>query len=330
MWYKVIIMKNDYLAIAKSVLEIESSALLDSISRLNSAQLEKIVQVIGTSRGKLVITGVGKSGHIGAKIAATLSSTGTPSIFMHPVEAMHGDLGVIQKDDVVLAISYSGESEELLNVIPHIKRLGNTIITMSKDKNSSLSAMSELFLDIFVQKEACPLQTAPTSSTTLTLALGDVLAVCLMYYRNFSQERFASFHPGGSLGKRLFVRVKDLMQTTNLPIIDSHASLKECIVVMSEARLGNALIVEDGKLVAVLSDGDLRRALMQKDFDMQAHALLYATKNPKTCNDPDILAFEALKIIEHNKIQILIITNKQNIIQGVIHLHTLISAGIKS
>lgn len=323
-------MKKDYLAIAKSVLEIESNALLDSISRLDSIQLEKIIEAIGTSRGKLVITGVGKSGHIGAKIAATLSSTGTPSVFMHPVEAMHGDLGIIQKEDVVLGISYSGESEELLNVIPHIKRLGNTIITMSKNKNSSLSSMSDLFLNIFVQKEACPLDTAPTSSTTLTLALGDVLAVCLMYYRNFSQAHFASFHPGGSLGKRLFVKVKDLMQTTNLPIIDSQTPLRECIVVMSEARLGNALLVENNKLVAVLSDGDLRRALMQKDFDMQAPALLYATKNPKTCNDPNMLAFEALKMIEENKIQILIITNKQNIIQGVIHLHTLISAGIKS
>lgn len=323
-------MEKDYLAIAKSVLEIESNALVDCISRLDSIQLEKIIQAIGASKGKLVITGVGKSGHIGAKIAATLSSTGTPSIFMHPTEAMHGDLGVIQKYDVVLAISYSGESEELLNVIPHIKRLGNTIITMSKDKNSSLSSTSDLFINIFVQKEACPLDSAPTSSTTLTLALGDVLAVCLMHYRNFSQERFASFHPGGSLGKRLFVKVKDVMQTTNLPIIDTHTSLKECIVVMSEARLGNALIVENGKLTAVLSDGDLRRALMQKDFDMQSCALLYATKNPKTCNDPDMLAFEALKMIEENKIQILIITNKQNVIQGVIHLHTLISAGIKS
>ena len=189
---------------------------------------------------------------------------------------------------------------------------------------------SNLFLNIFVQKEACPLNVAPTSSTTLTLALGDVLAVCLMHYRGFSHEDFASFHPGGSLGKRLFVKLKDLMQTSNLPIVDSRTTLKECIPLMSEARLGNLLITQAGKLIAILSDGDLRRALLREDFSLDDAVLKYATKNPKTCDDPNMLAFDALKMIEANKIQILVITDKQDSIQGVIHLHTLITAGIKS
>ena len=321
---------NQYLQIATEVLHTESQALLDSISRLDSQKLYQIIRTIAESKGKLVVMGVGKSGHIGAKIAATLSSTGTPSFFLHPTEAMHGDLGVIQHDDVILAISYSGDSEELLNVLPHINRFGDALITMSKNAQSSLSKMSDLFLDIFVQKEACPLNAAPTSSTTLTLALGDVLAVCLMHYKGFTHENFASFHPGGSLGKRLFVKLKDLMQTTNLPIVDSHTTLKECIPLMSEARLGNLLITQENKLIAILSDGDLRRALLREDFSLEDAVLKYATKNPKTCNNPDMLAFDALKLIEENKIQILVITDKQDSIQGVIHLHTLITAGIKS
>lgn len=320
----------DILKIAKEVLEIESSALLDSIKRLDSSELEKIVKLIASAKGKLIVVGVGKSGHIGAKISATLSSTGTPSAFLHPTEAMHGDLGMIQKDDVILAISYSGESQELLDVIPHIKRFGNPIITMSKDKNSSLSKMGDFFLNIFVEKEACPLNTAPTSSTTLTLALGDVLAVCLMHYRDFKHNDFASFHPGGSLGKRLFVKIRDLMQTQNLPIIEWDTPLKESIVVMTQARLGNALITKDGKLVAVLSDGDLRRALLKEDFNLEENVLKYATKSPKTCKNADTLAFDALKFIEENKIQILVVTDEKDNIEGVIHLHTLISAGIKS
>ena len=320
----------DILKIAKEVLEIESSALLDSIKRLDSSELEKIVKLIANAKGKLIVVGVGKSGHIGAKISATLSSTGTPSAFLHPTEAMHGDLGMIQKDDVILAISYSGESQELLDVIPHIKRFGNPIITMSKDKNSSLSKMGDFFLNIFVEKEACPLNTAPTSSTTLTLALGDVLAVCLMHYRDFKHNDFASFHPGGSLGKRLFVKIRDLMQTQNLPIIEWDTPLKESIVVMTQARLGNALITKDGKLVAVLSDGDLRRALLKEDFNLEENVLKYATKSPKTCKNADTLAFDALKFIEENKIQILVVTDEKDNIEGVIHLHTLISAGIKS
>lgn len=320
----------DFAQIAKEVLEKESQALLDSINHLDSQELKNIVKVIAKAQGKLIVIGVGKSGHIAAKISATLSSTGTPSVFLHPTEAMHGDLGIITQKDVILAISYSGESQELLDVMPHIKSFGNTIITMSKNKESSLSKMGDFFLDISVESEACPLNTAPTSSTTLTLALGDALAVCLMRYRHFTHENFARFHPGGSLGKRLFIKIKDLMQTEDLPIIDHKTSLKEAILIMTQARLGNALITKEDRLIAVLSDGDLRRALLKQDFDIEQEVLAYATQNPKTCKDPNMLAYDALKLIEKNKIQILIITDKQDYIQGVIHLHTLISAGIKS
>ena len=321
--------KLDYVHIAKEVLEIESRALLEAIEKLNGAELQRIVEVIVDSQGKLIVCGVGKSGLIGAKISATLSSTGTPSIFMHPTEAMHGDLGVVQKDDVILAISYSGKSEELLNILPHIKRLGNPIITMSRDKNSPLSLMGDYFLDISVHKEACPLNIAPTSSTTLTLALGDALAVCLMKKRDFKATDFASFHPGGALGKQLFVRLKDLMQTENLPLIAPDMPLRQAIIIMSEKRLGNAVIVQDNTLWGILSDGDLRRAMMNSNFNLDTPVSAYATRSPKTCDNAEILAFDALKIMEANKIGLLIITDKQNHIQGVIHLHTLIAAGLK-
>lgn len=314
--------------IAKEVLEIEAKELLDSISRLDNKVLSDIVEILLNRR--LVVIGVGKSGLVGAKIAATLSSTGTPSVFIHPTEAMHGDLGIIQKDDVVLVISYSGESEEVLNLMPHLKRLCYKIITMTKSSSSSISKMGDYFLDISVSKEACPLNVAPTSSTTLTLALGDALAVCLMKKRGFSKNDFASFHPGGSLGKRLFVKIKDLMQVQNLPIISKDTSLREAIVVMSNGKLGSVLIAESNKILAMLSDGDLRRAMMRDDFSLDRKALDFASLNPKVCNDENTLAYDVLKFIEESKIQALVITDKDNRIKGMIHIHKLIEAGIKT
>ncbi len=201
---------------------------------------------------------------------------------------------------------------------------------MAKDKESSLGRYSDVFIPIHVQKEACPLGAAPTSSTTLTLALGDALAVCMMKWRNFKKEDFASFHPGGSLGKRLFVKVRDLMRTDNLPIIQENASLKEAITAMSEGRLGNVLLVDkSGKLTALLSDGDLRRALMEEDFSLHKEAKLYATKNPKSLDDDTILASDALARIETYKIQLLVITDKDGHPKGVLHIHDLVEAGIK-
>lgn len=319
----------DFIKIAKEVLELEAKELQNAAQKLGN-EIEKAVDLVMNTKGKLIVTGVGKSGLVGAKIAATLASTGTSSFFLHPTEAMHGDLGMIGKDDAVLAISYSGESEELIRILPHVKRFNIPLIGMARDKNSSLGKYSDVFLSVDIEKEACPLQAAPTCSTTLTLALGDALAVCLMYKRGFAKEDFASFHPGGSLGKRLFVKVSDLMRTKNLPIVSESTKLKDAIVVMSEGRLGNVLITDaKNKLVGLLSDGDLRRALMQEDFSMENSVLEYACLSPKVLDNKLMLASDALLIVEQNKIQLLVITDSEKTIEGVLHIHDLVEAGIK-
>ena len=318
----------NYIEIAKEVLLTEAKELANASSLLG-IEIGKIVELVSNIKGKLIITGVGKSGLVGSKMAATFASTGTSSFFLHPTEAMHGDLGMVGKDDVLLAISYSGESEELTKILPHLKRFDIPLIGMAKDKNSTLGRASDIFLPIMIGKEACPLGIAPTSSTTLTMALGDALAVCLMKKRNFQKEDFASFHPGGSLGKMLFVKIKDIMRTKDLPIVTPKTPLKEAIVIMSEGRLGNVLIAENGVLQGVLSDGDLRRALMKDDFSMQTASITYASKNPKFTDDADMLASDALKIIEEHKLQHLVITDKEKHIKGVLHIHDLVEAGIK-
>jgi len=315
--------------IAKEVLDTEARALIDAKSRLD-ASFDKAVEIMYATKGKCIVTGVGKSGLIGAKIAATLASTGTPSFFIHPTEALHGDLGMIGPDDCVLAISYSGESEELIKILPHIKRFDIPLIAMAGDPSSTLAEYGDVFLSIEVEKEACPLGAAPTSSTTLTLAIGDALAVALMKKRDFKAEDFASFHPGGSLGKRLFVKIEDLMRRKNLPVITKNTPLKEAVVVMSEGRLGNVLILDgEERLIGVLSDGDVRRALMKEDFTLEAPALAYANTDPKTCSTPRMLAAEALELIENHKIQMLPIVDDEGRVKGVLHLHDLVEAGIK-
>ncbi len=321
-------MNNDYIAIACNTLEIEAGALLDAKERLGG-EITRAVETILDCRGKLVITGVGKSGLIGAKIAATFASTGTPSFFLHPTEALHGDLGMIGADDAVLAISYSGESPELNSILPHIKRFDIPLIGMTRNSDSTLGRYSDVVININVSKEACPLDVAPTSSTTLTLAMGDALAVCLMKARNFQKEDFASFHPGGALGKRLFVKVSDLMRKTDLPIVAENTPLKEAILKLSEGRLGTVMLTDsEGKLSGLLSDGDIRRALMNEAFSLDVPSREYATKNPLIIDDPMMLASEALVLIEAKKIQLLVVTDNDGHIQGALHLHTLVEAGI--
>ncbi len=318
----------NYKEIAQQTLQIEAQTLLESAKNIDDV-FDKAVEMILACKGKLIVTGVGKSGLIGAKMAATFASTGTPSFFLHPTEALHGDLGMIGKEDVVLAISYSGESEELSSILPHIKRFNTPLIGMTRDKNSTLGRYSDLVIDVVVDKEACPLNIAPTSSTTLTLALGDALAVCLMRAKNFQKSDFASFHPGGALGKQLFVKVKDLMRTKDLPLIGADTKVKDAIVKISEGRLGTVLVVdEDERLLALVSDGDIRRALMSEDFSLQESVWKYATKNPKTIEDENLLASEALVMIEEMKIQLLVVTDSKKRVQGVLHIHTLIEKGI--
>ena len=319
----------NYKEIVKEVLLTEAKELEIASSSI-SFDIENIVNLIINSKGKLIVTGVGKSGLVGAKIAATLASTGTSSFFLHPTEAMHGDLGMIGKEDIVLAISYSGESEELIQILPHIKRCNIPLIAMAKDENSTLAKYSDYFISINVQKEACPLDTAPTSSTTLTMAMGDALAVCLMKKRDFKKEDFASFHPGGSLGKKLFVKLDDLLRKDNLPIVSRETKLKDAIIVMSQGRLGSVIIEDENKkVIGVLSDGDLRRALMKDGFSIDCSVETIATLNPRTFDDENLLASDALQIIETYKIQLLIITNKNREIKGLLHIHDLIEAGIK-
>jgi len=319
----------DLIKIAQETFHIEADALNIAAERLDANFLDAI-DLIENTKGKLIITGVGKSGLVGAKMAATFASTGTSSFFLHPTEALHGDLGMIGKGDTLLAISSSGESEELTKILPHIKRFDIPLIGLTSQKNSSLGSYADVFLDISVEKEACPLNTAPTTSTTLTMALGDALAIALMEKRGFKQEDFASFHPGGSLGKKLFVKIKDLMRTEDLPLINEKTLLKEAVVIMSEGKLGTVLIEDKkGKFIALLSDGDLRRALLLKTFSMDHPAIDYATKAPKSYRNMELLASEALEIIENDRIQLLPITNEEDKIIGVLHIHDLINAGIK-
>ena len=318
---------SDTIKIATNVLKTEANELMRNAEILDG-EFEKAVEVLYKTKGKVVVTGVGKSGHVGAKIAATLASTGTPSFFMHPTEAMHGDLGMIGKDDTLLAISFSGESEELTKILPHVQRFGVPIVAMARDKFSTLGKFSDAFVKLDVSKEACPLDAAPTSSTTLTLALGDALAVCLMQKRGFKKEDFANFHPGGSLGKRLFLKVKDVMRSENLPIVRWNASLKQAIDVMTHGKLGTVLIVDkDGVLDAILSDGDLRRALMREDFDLNDAAIKYATLKPKELNDKEMLAIDALALIERYKIQLLAVV-ENGVPVGVLHIHDLANLGL--
>ncbi len=319
----------DFNQIAKDVLLTEAKELELAASN-NSFDMNNAVELIYNTKGKLIVTGVGKSGLVGGKIAATLASTGTSSFFLHPTEAMHGDLGMIGKNDIVLAISYSGESEELIQILPHLKRFDIPLIAMAKNPNSTLAKYADIFFDITVTKEACPLDTAPTSSTTLTMAVGDALAICLMKKRDFQKSDFASFHPGGSLGKKLFIKVSDLLRKTNLPVVSRETLLKDAIVKMSEGRIGSVILVDkDESVVGLLSDGDLRRALMNNDFSLDCSVDSIATMNPKLLDDVNLLASDALKVIEEYKIQLLLVVDTNKKLLGVLHIHDLVEAGIK-
>lgn len=315
--------------IAQETFQIEAEALQTAAARLDGNFLDAINVILDT-KGKLIITGVGKSGLVGAKMAATFASTGTSSFFLHPTEALHGDLGMISKGDTLMAISSSGESEELTKILPHIKRFDIPLIGLTSNPDSSLGKYADVFLDISVEKEACPLGVAPTTSTTLTMAFGDALAVALMKHRGFKEQDFASFHPGGSLGKKLFVKIKDLMRTTSLPVLQTTSTLKEAVFAMTEGKMGTVLIVDENeRFVALLSDGDLRRALMHEDFSMDHLAIDYATKDPRSCHNTELLAAEALELIENDRIQLLPIVSQEGKILGVLHIHDLVNAGIK-
>lgn len=313
--------KIDSIKIAKEVFEVESKAILDLIHNLNE-DFSKSVDLILSIKGRCVVSGMGKSGHIGAKIAATLASTGTPSFFMHPGEALHGDLGMLTSEDVLLAISNSGESEELLKLIPIVKRRNIPLIVMSGKKNSTLAKQTDVFLDISVEREACPLQLAPMSSTTATLVMGDALAAALMKARNFKPDDFALFHPGGSLGKKLLTKVEDLMIKENLPIVSLNTNFSDLIDVMTSGKLGLCIVLENEKLVGIITDGDLRRALKSNDkprFDFKASEIMSA--NPKVI-DAKAMASEAEELMLKHKIKEIVVSENDKIV-GIIQLYAI-------
>lgn len=311
----------DAIEIAKEVFEIESKTILDLCDNLDEG-FNKAIELILSIKGRCVVSGMGKSGHIGAKIAATLASTGTPSFFMHPGEALHGDLGMLTSEDVLLAISNSGETEEVLKLIPVIKKRKIPLIVLAGNQNSTLAKQADIFINIAVKKEACPLQLAPTSSTTATLAMGDAIAVALMRARKFRPDDFALFHPGGSLGRKLLTRVGDLMVSNNLPIVSPESEFNELVDVMTSGKLGLCIVLENEKLVGIITDGDLRRALRANDkprFDFKAKEIM--SESPKTI-ESSAMASEAEELMLKYKIKEIVVTQDEKIV-GIIQLYAI-------
>lgn len=316
------------LHLARQVLDIEADALRALSSRID-ANFAHAVGLMLACTGRVVVTGMGKSGHVGGKIASTLASTGTPAFFVHPGEASHGDLGMIAHDDVVLALSNSGESSEIICIVQLIKRRGAKLIAMTGNPNSTLAREADAHLDASVDKEACPLNLAPTASTTAALALGDALAVALLDARGFSADDFARTHPGGSLGRRLLIHVRDIMHSGDaLPVIGIDVPLKNALLEMTAKGLGMTAVVDDeGKVAGVFTDGDLRRAL-ERALDLhqsQVHDLM--TKNPKTISQ-DALAVAAVEKMETLKINGLLVVDEQNRLVGALNMHDLLRAGV--
>jgi len=316
------------LALARQVLDIEADALRTLSTRLDTGFADAVHLILACS-GRVVVSGMGKSGHIGGKIAATLASTGTPAFFMHPGEASHGDLGMITHDDVVLALSNSGESNEIVSIVPLIKRRGAKLVAMTGNPNSTLAREADAHLNAAVDKEACPLNLAPTASTTAALALGDALAVALLDARGFSADDFARTHPGGSLGRRLLIHVRDVMHTGDeLPKIDHDASLKVALLEMTKKGLGMTAVVDAaGRVAGVFTDGDLRRALEHALDLQQARVTDLMTRNPKTIH-ADELAVAAVEKMETLKINGLLVVDADNTLMGALNMHDLLQAGV--
>ena len=313
---------------AKEVFDIEANSVLRLKSRLNESFI-KAIDIIYASKGKVVVTGMGKSGLIGRKIASTLCSTGTPAVFLHPAESTHGDSGIISRDDVVIAISNSGETKELLNLLPLILRFNVPIIGITGGLNSTLAQKSDVVLDISVEKEACPLNKAPTASTTATLAMGDAIAVCLLKKRGFSYEDFLLYHPSGSLGKGILYKVGELMvKGDNVPVISQDVSFEQAIVFVSEKHLGTALLIDNNsKLQGVLTDGDIRRAIIKHPNVQNLMVKDVMTQNPKTISENELCA-KALAIMEKYSITSLAVVDENNVPIGLLHIHDLLRAGV--
>ncbi len=308
--------------IGKRVLEVEANAIKKISERLDK-NFDKAVELLYNTKGRVIVTGIGKSGLIGRKIAATFTSTGTPSVFIHSTDAVHGDLGAFQKEDVVIVISYSGETEEVISLLHYIKRIGSKLIAITGNPNSKLAKHSDVVLDVSVEREACPIGLVPTTSTTATLALGDALAVALMERKGFTEEDFLYYHPGGQIGKKL-LKVKHLMHVKDeIPIVNVNTKMKDAIKEMTEKKLGVTSVVDmDGKLVGIITDGDLRRLLIKYGDILEKTAGECMHPDPITI-DKEEVATKALQIMEEKKITSLLIKDKEGRIEGIIHLHDL-------
>jgi len=312
----------------KEVIRIETEALAALESRINGAFADA-VDMIYNCKGRVIVTGLGKSGLVARKIVATMNSTGTAAVFLHPADAAHGDLGVVRKGDVAICISKSGDTEEIRQLLPMFRHIGMKVISMVGNAGSVVAKQSDIVLDVSVKEEACPHDLAPTASTTATLALGDALAMALLDKRNFTKEDFAMFHPGGNLGKRLLLRVEEMMISgKDVPVVKQQVSLPEAIVEMTSKRLGATCVVDDsGKLMGIITDGDLRR-LLQRTTDIRSlTALNVASRNPKTIRQ-DSLAAIALEEMEDFKITQLIVVDGEHRPVGMLHLHDLVKAGL--
>lgn len=312
---------------AKKTLEAESKAIINAIALLTE-DFENAVKAIFNTNGRLIVTGIGKSAHIGQKIVATLNSTGTPSVFMHAAEAVHGDLGMITKNDCILCISKSGNSPEIKVLVPLLKREGNILIGMTGNESSFLGKNSDFILNAFVEKEADPNNLAPTTSTTVQLALGDALAVALIELRKFTANDFAKFHPGGSLGKKLLLTVKDILDSNNKPAVTTSSTIQQVIFEISNKRLGVTAVLEEQKIIGIITDGDIRRMLEKTTNFGYITAKDIMTAQPKTI-DAEMKVEDALNIMESHKITQLVVTNNGDY-AGIIHLHDILKEGIVS
>ena len=312
--------QNEILTVAREAIRTEADAL-EKMERSLDEHFVEAIEMILQSRGKLIITGMGKSGLVGRKIAATLASTGTPSFFLHPGEAFHGDLGMISKDDVVLALSYSGETDEILKIVPFIHSNGNKLISMTGNPESALAKNSDVHLDVSVEEEACILHLAPTTSTTAQIAMGDALAVSLMQMRGFTSVDFARLHPGGSLGRRLLMTVGNVMRSHDLPVVAPDCSATDMIHAISKGGLGLIIICDGDRIEGIVTDGDVRRAMERRRaefFNIKAADI--ATPNPKTIS-ADRKLIEAEKMMTRNKVTSLLVTDEAGKLQGVIQIY---------
>jgi arabinose-5-phosphate isomerase len=317
---------NPILQTAKETILLESSAIAN-LANLLDENFEKAVNFILNSNGRVIVTGIGKSANIATKMVATFNSTGTPAIFMHAADAIHGDLGNVQDNDVVICLSKSGNTPEIKVLVPLIKNYVNKIIAITGNIESFLGKNSDFPLNTFVEKEACPNNLAPTTSTTAQLVMGDALAVCLQDLRGFSTKDFAKYHPGGALGKRLYLRVSDLIENNQIPKVNASDSVAKVIVEISEKRLGVTAVLESEKLIGIITDGDLRRMLTKTTNINHFTARDIMGENPKTVQQ-NAMAIEALEKLETNSITQILVVNKENKYVGVVHLHDLIKEGI--